>query len=272
MTVYIEYAFLQNLLLDGVLLWLSYKGTKTPFGWGRYAFATLFGALFAVVYPLLRLPDFLGLLLKISSGCLLCLLAVGKVKSGKEWGRYTLFTAIFFSLSFLFGGALNIISQGLSINVMRGIVTPLGFVGLSILCIYIFRRLYKKKKIWRFIYECELRNGKKSITALGFFDSGNSATKKGRPICFVSPEIVYTLWGEEILLKGEEEGQVCDEMCIATVSGERKIRLYKGALTVKTDKKSIKLKEVYFSPSANILSREYSMLLHSRIFDEGEEI
>ena len=272
MTVYIEYAFLQNLLLDGVLLWLSYKGTKTPFKWGRYAFATLFGAVFAVIYPLLRLTGVLGIILKISSGCFLCLLAFGNLRGKKEWGRYTLFTAIFFSLSFLFGGALNSIAQGLSKNTVRTVLTPLSFLCLSILCTYLFKRLYKKKAIWRFIYECTVASNNKSITILGFFDSGNTATRKGVPICFVSPEIIYELFGEEVLLNGEGGGQVCDEMSITTVSGKRKICLYKGALTIKTGEKRKKIKEVYFSPSTNILSREYSMILHSRIFDEGEEL
>ena len=262
---------MQNLLLDGILLWLSYKGTKTPFRRGRYAFSTVFGGVFAVVYPLLRLPNCLGILLKLSAGCLLCLLAVGNVRGRKGLGKYILFTAIFFSLSFLFGGALNSISHAFSINVMREVVTPLGFLLLSIFCIYLFKKLYKKGKAWRFLYECEVANRDKSAKVIGFFDSGNTATKGGIPVCFVSPEIVYALWGEEILLSEKGRGQVCDEMCITTLSSEKKMLLYKGVLTIKTDE-GIKTKEVYFSPSANIVSREYTMILHSRIFDEGEEV
>ena len=153
MTVYIEYAFLQNLLLDGVLLWLSCKGTKTSFHRGRWAVSCLFGALFAVVYPLLQLPAFLGTVLKISAGFFLCLLAFGKVKGKKEWGRYALFSGSFFSLSFLFGGALNGVAQGFSLDVMRTVVTPLGFLGLSIFCSYLFQNLYKKRMVWRYVYE-----------------------------------------------------------------------------------------------------------------------
>lgn len=271
MTVYIEYAFLQNLLLDGVLLWLSCKGTKTPFRWGRCAFACVFGAVFAVVYPLLRLPNFLGVILKISAGLFLCLLAFGGGKGKVPFGRYTLFTASFFSLSFLFGGALNTVAQGVSTNFMRTVITPLGFLVLSVFCLRIFKKLYKKRAIWRYIYKCEIASEGKSVQALGFFDSGNTATKKDIPVCFVSPEIIFALWGDKLLLEGEEVGQVCDEMCITTISGRKKIPLYKGSLTIK-EKPTRQIKEVYFAPSANILSREYTMILHSRIFDEGEEI
>ena len=178
MTVYIEYAFLQNLLLDGVLLWLSYKGTKTSFRWGRWSLACLFGAVFAVVYPQLRLPSFLGTVLKISAGFFLCLLAFGKVKGKREWGRYALFSGSFFSLSFLFGGALNGVAQGFSLDVMRAVVTPLGFLALAIFCSYLFKRLYKKRTVWQYVYECEIASGDKRAQARGFFDSGNTATKK----------------------------------------------------------------------------------------------
>ena len=271
MTVYIEYAFLQNLLLDGVLLWLSCKGTKTSFHRGRWAVSCLFGALFAVVYPLLQLPAFLGTVLKISAGFFLCLLAFGKVKGKKEWGRYTLFSGSFFSLSFLFGGALNGVAQGFSLDVMRTVVTPLGCLGLSIFCSYLFQKLYKKRMVWRYVYECEIANGDNRAQARGFFDSGNRATKKGIPVCFVSPEIIFKLWGDSMLLQGEEAGQVCDEMCIATVSGEKKILLYKGSLTIK-EEPIRRINEVYFAPSVNILSKEYAMILNSRIFDKGEEV
>ena len=269
MAVYIEYAFLQNLLLDGVLLWLSCKGTKTPFRWGRCAFACVFGAAFAVVYPLLRLPDFLGTALKISSGLFLCLLACGGGEGKVPFGRYAFFTASFFSLSFLFGGALNAVAQGLPTNLMRTVITPLGFLALSLFCLQLFKKLYKKRTIWRYIYECEIASEGKTARALGFYDSGNTATKKGIPVCFVSPELIFQLWGDKLLLEGKEAGQVCDEMCITTLSGKKKILLYKGSLTIK-EGKTRRIKEVYFAPSANILSREYTMILHSRIFNEGE--
>ena len=71
MTVYIEYAFLQNFFLDGALVWLSLKGSKTPVKGRRIALSALVGGVFAVLYPLLGLTKWLGLTLKISVGVLL---------------------------------------------------------------------------------------------------------------------------------------------------------------------------------------------------------
>ena len=59
-------------------------------------------------------------------------------------------------------------------------------------------------------------------------------------------------------------GQVCDEMCIATLSGEKRVKLYKGKLQIKGKEKD---KWVYFAPSTNMITREYELLLHNGIVE-----
>ena len=272
MTVYIEYAFLQNFFLDGVLLWLTSKATKTPITRWKLLVSSLFGGIFAVVYPLLRLPTILGLLLKISAGCFLCLLVFGRLQGKKEWGRYALFTSLFFLLSFLYGGALSSITQGNTIKHVKTLVTPLGFLLLTVFCTCAFKKLYIRSTILRKVYTCEMISGEKRIKAQGFYDSGNVATKGGIPVCFLSPEIGYELWGEKLLFAMEERGQVCDEMCITTMAGTKKVPLYKGALRIETKEGVREINEVFFALSANIVSREYKLILHSRIFEIGEGI
>ena len=272
MTVYIEYAFLQNLLLDGALIYLAAKATKTPVKWSRVLFSSLFGAVFAVVYPLLKLTQGLGFALKIAAGLLLCMLSFQRLSTKKSWGRFGLFASVFFALSFLFGGALLSVTQALFLNNIQSVITPLGFFLLSVFCVYLIRGLYKKRTLWRHIYPCKVIIGESATQALGFLDSGNAAEKNGVPVCFLSPETAYGLWGEKLLLSEGERGQVCDELQITTMTGVRKVRLYKGALEIEGKGKTIKIKEVYFAVSGNIISREYTMILHSRIFDEGEEV
>ena len=61
-------------------------------------------------------------------------------------------------------------------------------------------------------------------------------------------------------------------MQIQTLSGIKNMPLYAGELYVKIKDGEIKRK-VYFAPSRNMLSREYSLLLPSCIFDgQSEEI
>ena len=265
MTVYIEYAFLQNFFLDGALVWLSLKGSKTPVKGRRIALSALVGGVFAVLYPLLGLTKWLGLTLKISVGVLLCMLAFGRLKGKREWGRFATFTLLFFALSFAFGGAISPLAEYFKKEWVKPLLTPICFVLLSAASLLLFQKLYKKRALWRHIYECEIISGKKSVLALGFLDCGNMATKNGVPVCFLSPERAYELWGEEWLFHEKQEGQVCDEMQIFTVAGVKKTALRKGDLHIRTDKGIEQRKEVYFAVSPNMIGKEYTLILHSRI-------
>ncbi len=267
MTVYIEYAFLQNFLLDGVLVWLSLKGSKTPIKWRKILFSSLFGAVFAVCYPLLGLSRALGLVLKISAGILLCMLAFGRLKSKREWGRFGIFSALFFCLSFAFGGAIFSGAQYFSGEWIKTLLTPLCFLLLTAASLFLFQKLYKKRAVWQHVYECKVISGRKSVSALGFLDSGNMVTKNGVPVCFLSPERAYELWGEKWMFSSKEEGQVCDELQITTLAGTKKTPLVKGSLEIRTGEGVRQIKEVYFAVSANMISKEYTMLLHSRILE-----
>ena len=62
--------------------------------------------------------------------------------------------------------------------------------------------------------------------------------------------------------------QVCDEMAITTLSGAKKVRLYKGLLGIRKKSGQTVWQTVYFSPTANMLKREYNVLLPNAIVME----
>ncbi|MBQ8291613.1 MAG: sigma-E processing peptidase SpoIIGA [Clostridia bacterium] len=253
MTVYIEYAFIENFLIDLALLYLSRLLTKTFSRVRLVFFAALIGATFAVLYPLISLPPALSYLLKTAVGMLLCLIAFGKVKTVKEWGRYALNVLCFFFLTFAFAGLL------LTVNTPTPLFVVFALALFAIFCVEFAKRLYKNGKIKRFFYTCMLFHGEKHIKTVGYYDSGNLAQKDGLPVCFVSPELVYELVSDDVFL--QEAGQVRDELCITTLNGERKYRLFKGEIVIKDEKT-----EVYFAASAHMVSREYKILLPASIF------
>ena len=259
MTVYIEYAFLENFLFDGALLALALYAAKAPFSWARLLLSAFLGAAFALVFPLLRLPKLLLYFLKIAVGFLLPLLSYGRIKTKKEWGRYA-FTAVFFLvITFAVGGALTALFAELFPNVPTFAVV-LGFCALAFAALILVKKFRQKRETNAFLYDCCIEYGNKSFWVRGFLDSGNTATKNCLPVCFLSPEYVYELYGDEILKGG---GQVCDEMCISTLGGEKKLTLYKGSLTLKGKEKQ----SVYFAPAANMITREYELLLYGGIIE-----
>ena len=83
MEIYVEYALAENFLLDAMLLWLALKTARQTIGWGRICLAAALGAVFAVIFPLMRLGNVLAYLLKFAVGLLLCLISV----KGKGIGR-----------------------------------------------------------------------------------------------------------------------------------------------------------------------------------------
>lgn len=260
MVVYIEYAFLENFLLDGALLCLALLFSKSKIRWWRVALSALFGTVFALAYPFLKLPAALGYLLKFSVGFLLCFIACGRVKTKKEWGRYALTSVLFFVLSFAFGGALTALANGLfQGNIPTAFVT-VGFAVLSVVALLLAKKLYKKKKLHAYTYNCRILYNKRNVAISGYFDSGNLAQKNGLPVCFLSPDILYALFGEEII-KGE--GQVCDELEITTMAGEKKLPLYKAVIEIEG---VCSKKEAYFAPAGNMINREYQVLLNAGLF------
>ncbi len=262
MVVYIEYAFLQNFLLDGALLWLSQKVVRLPVRWKRLFLSAVLGGVFAVVYPLLSLPEMLLSLLKWSVGLCLPLLAMGRVRTRKEWGRYALTAGVFLGLTFLFGGTL----LGIFPSPKRASWGQiLLFFGLGVAVVLLWtRKFYQKRAVEGNIYPCTVKFGEKSLRLRGFYDSGNLATKEGLPVCFLSAEVFYDLF-EESLFGEQAGGQVCDEIAITTLAGEKKLPVYKGEIAVQARTGEQK-KVVYFARSTNMIGREYKVLLNARIW------
>lgn len=263
MTVYIEYAIAENFLYDGIFLSLALYASREKWRWKRVVFSAAVGTAFALAYPILRLSAFLSVLLKISVGFLLCMLAFGRIKTKKDWKRYALTSFFFFLFSFGFGGALLGLARGTFTRKIPSWIVFSCVCALSFLAVYCTRKLYARKNVYQYIYECEICAGGKIASADGFFDSGNQATKNGVPICFLSPDLLYDLFLTE---RGKEWGQVRDEMEIRTVSGTKKVPLYLGKLRVFGERKKIE-KTVYFASSANMIRREYKILLNARTFE-----
>ena len=265
MVVYIEYALIENFLFDGVLLSLAGYAARIKLRLWRILLSAFIGALFAVLFPLLSLPFFLSVLLKISVGFLLCLIPFDRLKTKKDWGRYAFNAGLFFLFTFSLGGALTGVYEGFlsgkTLNTIPAWFVFLGFSLASFALLLLLRKIYKKRRLHSFIYPCEMLYAGRKIAADGYFDSGNLAQRNNLPVCFLSPDLLYDLF------LAEDGGQVCDEMAITTVAGEKKLPLYKGVLRIKIEGKWEE-KEVYFAPTTNTIGREYKLILNVKTLEE----
>lgn len=264
MEIYIEYVLIENFLYDFTLLWLAFRAARVKVSGWRLSLSACFGAVFAAVFPLLRIPLALGTLAKMAMGAFMCVLAFERISTRKQWGKYLLTVILFFAFSFGFGGTLLVVYGPLSMGKrIPSNLVFLGFTVLTALGMWLVKRLYARKSVFSRVYVCTLSIGEKCIHAEGFYDSGNLAMKNNLPVCFVSPALIYDLFGEEIL-KGE--GQVCVEMQISTLAGEKTVPLYEGEIAVEADGEIVCV-HTYFAPSAHMIGREYTVLLNGRLLE-----
>ncbi len=251
MVVYVELAFLENFCLDFLLLALTAYAAKAAPKIGRLLLGGGVGGAFAVLFPLLSLPSFLKWALKFAVGAVLPLIALGR----RKWGIGALF---FFLFTFAFGGALLSAVQ----DFPKWVRFPV-FLALACFSLVLVGKLYKRRALFTYIYDCEVRVGEKRIKARGFLDSGNLATKEGIPVCFLSPDLFYDI----SQAGGKGGGQGCDEMQIFTQAGAKKIPLCRGKLLVKKRGGDCE-KRVYFALGTNMIGREYKIILHFRALEE----
>ena len=253
MVVYIEYAFFENFLLDGLLLYLAIFTAKRPVVYKRLFVSATVGAIGALLLPITPLPKGWAYPVKLLGGMSLCVLANGKTLFFQVCGA-------FFAYSFAFAGAmfmlLNAQPQANAVSVVC-----LGVI-LAILGVATVKRLRKIRAVSRHIYPCKLRYETREITANGFLDSGNFAHLNGKAVCFVAPDTAYDLRLGEFWEETHE--QIKTELKITTLGGIKTLPAFLGVIEIETGEKKV-VKQVYFAVSANIVSRAYKLLLHSQI-------
>lgn len=261
MDIYVEYAIIENLLVDGALLYLAQTAAGQKVSFWRLVLAAAIGAGFALFFPFLKASPWISYSLKFTVGAMLCFIAV-KPQNGR--GRYGLTILLFYALSFCFGGGLTAVFEAFDaphyIADGGGILSavPVGAL-LAALAVFVglvkwgIKRLYAKKRVQEHVFPCEIAVGNRLVRANGFMDTGNTATHKGKPVCFVTPDILYRLFD----LKPAQE-----KMTVRTVSGEKKIGLlHVDRISVLGKDEWGTLHGAYLSPAVHMIGKGYNLLL-----------
>jgi len=191
MVVYIEIVLLENLLIDGLLLWLVLQCIRVKTNWWGLVLASVFGSGFALASPSIQLDGVLAIGLKIGVAIIMCIMLCLNFR--KLWLK----TLLFVLFTFGFGGVLIALFSFMGVSTTTGLVfgyntdIPLGAIlaGIIIFAIIIFRlikKFYKHKKIVQFYYEIELTINHQQSILRGFLDTGNTLDNaQGKPIVVV---------------------------------------------------------------------------------------
>lgn len=219
MIVYWEYAFAENALLDGLLLYLAEKCARMKVRVFKLLLSACLGGAFAVLYPLFSLPSWAGYMVKFLFGVVMALVAA----EGKQIKPYLVMTCAFFALTFAFGGILTAVYSFFGIETIDGTGfylerVPVAFVlsGAGIFAVLVLagsRAYLRYRHVQKNLFRCKLSTDEKTCLWTGYADSGNCLTFRGAPVCVISAAGVFALFGAHPRAIGH--------MTVTTVNGSR---------------------------------------------------
>ena len=267
MIVYWEYAFAENFLLDGLLLWLALKTSRGKIRARNLLFASAVGAAEAVVVPLVAFPVWAAYLAKIAGGALICLLAVHR--GSKK--TYLVCTAAFFLYTFALGGLLTAAYSFFGAEYAEGngylvesapVALVFSLAGVfAIACVSGVKYLFRFRAVQKNLLRCTLTHGSRTVCWRGLADSGNCLIFRGKPVSVISPAAAFALFGREFPVAGR--------MSVRTVNGEREtpvLECEKAVIYCGKEKNTIE--HILFAVG-DTGSKEYPIILHTAL-TEGD--
>ena len=220
MTVYIELVFINNFIIDFMLLKCSTVISKARTSIWQLLFCAIFSAIGTILMPFVSKNALLWLI-KIIFGFLIVLFAV----KNESFKKYLFTTVIFFAFTFFTGGMLIGLSNIFNVNTNNLIFIYLEFVPVTLIgliCIKIINKVYRKKNVINFLYECEILIDDIFIKTDGFLDTGNNVYKNFVPIVFCSKSITKKIKSKIAKLK-------TDTINLKTVTGVGQIKVILNA-------------------------------------------
>ena len=195
MVVYIEYAVLDNLIIDYLIVYLTSMVTHVKYTKWNITLALLEGVVFAIVTPLIVLNTYLMVIIKI----LYSILMVVSLHKYSNVKQFVVHYVLFLSFTFVLGGVryalLNLFSipynsQGLLLNgfaVPISIIILLAFAYVYIM-IKLIKYLSKQNNALPYYYDVVLTINGKEHFVRGYLDSGNKLYDNvdGKPVVVLS--------------------------------------------------------------------------------------
>lgn len=233
MDVYIETVLLDNFVIDYIILFAVSKTLHLKIKKKFLAFASLFGAVFALLLPLINLHEVLLFTLKMCCGVLMIFIIIRKPLK-----KFLLSFFLFVIYTFVTGGAIigiilffngNIYSAAtLNYNFkvpVWAIAVGAMFIVLSTLKLVKF--IDKKRHVFPFKRRVEISLGKNNCECEAFIDTGNGVfDSEGQGVNIISFNLAQKLIGEEKLnnvIIGLENNLVYEKKACFVAGGKKSI-------------------------------------------------
>lgn len=265
MIVYWEYAFIENFVLDGLLLYLALKCARLKVRPVNLILAAAAGGTEGALFPLFMFPDWCITVIKFLGGALLVVIAIYKGTRR----TYPIAILSFFFFTFALGGLLTalysycnipyITQEGYFIE-SAPVALVLAVAGIfTIACAHGVARLFRYRRMARQIFNCKLKACGKEICRKAFADSGNCLFYRGHPVCVISAVAVFALFGAH----PKEAGK----MTVNTVQGSRLSSVFLcERMDIAINGTVQTFQGVYFT-TGEVHSKDYQMILHTAFLE-----
>ena len=273
MEVYIEYAIIDNFVMDFLLIKATLKVTRNSVVLWRILLASFFGTAVAVLLPLANFHKALSFIIKLLTGIQLIFIA------GKYENAYKGIMAVnvFVLFTFLTGGlmialfnfaGIDYLDSGVwSYNtaVPMGVNFLIGYFATKLIAAVV-DKIYKKRDLFPFIKNCEITYKDNTVKIKGYVDSGNRLYDNLTllPITVVSKETFLSLTLGDVSKENKMR-----YVRFSTVSGEDKMKIFvadklsinDGGVKIEVKNPIIAISNTKFKDDG-----EYSALLHPSYF------
>lgn len=197
MNCYIEYAILNNLTMDFLIVKTTLKILRLSTKRYRILLCILFGTCFSCVLPLIKINAYLSLFFKVVSACVMLLILI----KHKDFKSYLITLFSFLIITFLYGGFCYVI---VSIFNKKANISTTNFpiFIILLLCFFVYKLIFfvylsikKRKDITEFLYDIEIFLNGKSVKTRAFLDTGNRLYDKKslEPICVLEVSVLFKI-------------------------------------------------------------------------------
>ena len=186
MKVYIDYIFIENLVINYLLLFQTGKIIKQKIKVIKIILSSVVGAIYVCIMIALKIEILSYSICKM----LLSVVMIYIAFTPKKTSVYLKELLVFYVVSIIATGTCLVIISMFNLNISRNIA-KIGMYSMGIIVVYIIdTKLWKvfklKVKKDRLVYDVYLNNKDKYVKYKGFIDTGNTAkdANSGRPIFF----------------------------------------------------------------------------------------
>lgn len=273
MIVYIEDCLIENFLVTLLVLKCIIACFKIKTSKKRIISASIFGAIIALIYPILHINNYLLIIMRFFVAYLIIIIAFINENLFAKYVAFIFFTALFAGLNILFYyliyGTLNI-TENFPTYILLFLLFLIYYMVISVV-----KFASQKLAIANFVYKVKICESGKEITINAFLDSGNSLQDDDlSPILIINQKVFNKLYKDisfsDLLVKNFKHLKQPHYVKSCFASGSAKILVFcVDEVLIATNEKQIEIKNAKLGVSYAKFAggTDCDMLLNIRVFN-----